>query len=233
MVEGLRRDSMAGIAREAGQNSREAARVFHEHAEEYDNWHTDSLVFAIELSALKSLQTKVGGPGMEIGVGPGHFARELGLQFGLDPAWNPLVRASRRGIQCCQGFGEQLPVKDKSLGVIYLLFTLCFAADPKKVLVECCRCLRDDGHLVVGIIPAVENLPSGTAIRPGDILTSLSGKTIEVLNTDAEGRLILADALTYAERYNPRLVIDLATLTGACIVALGHDASAVRAMTAT
>ncbi len=80
---------------------------------------------------------------------------------------------------------------------------------------------------VVGIIPAVENLPSGTAIRPGDILTSMSGKTIEILNTDAEGRLILADALTYAARYNPRLVIDLATLTGACIVALGHEASAV------
>ena len=80
---------------------------------------------------------------------------------------------------------------------------------------------------LVGIIPAVENLPSGSAIRPGDILTSLSGKTIEVLNTDAEGRLILADALTYAKRYNPRVVIDLATLTGACIIALGHQASAV------
>jgi len=80
---------------------------------------------------------------------------------------------------------------------------------------------------VVGIIPVVENLPSGTAIRPGDILTSLSGKTIEILNTDAEGRLILADALTYASRYNPSMVIDLATLTGACIVALGHEASAV------
>jgi leucyl aminopeptidase len=82
-------------------------------------------------------------------------------------------------------------------------------------------------HRVVGIIPVVENLPSGTATRPGDILTSLSGKTIEVLNTDAEGRLILADALTYAERYRPRLVIDVATLTGACIVALGHAASAI------
>lgn len=80
---------------------------------------------------------------------------------------------------------------------------------------------------LVGIIPAVENLPSGSAIRPGDILTSLSGKTIEVINTDAEGRLILADALTYAKRYNPRVVIDLATLTGACIIALGHQASAV------
>jgi leucyl aminopeptidase len=79
---------------------------------------------------------------------------------------------------------------------------------------------------LVGIIPAVENLPSGSAIRPGDILTSLSGRTIEVLNTDAEGRLILADALTFADRYNPRVVIDLATLTGACVIALGHHATA-------
>jgi leucyl aminopeptidase len=80
---------------------------------------------------------------------------------------------------------------------------------------------------LVGIIPAVENMPSGTAYRPGDILTSLSGQTIEVLNTDAEGRLILADALTYAKRFQPELVIDLATLTGACIIALGHHATAV------
>ncbi len=80
---------------------------------------------------------------------------------------------------------------------------------------------------LVGVVPAVENMPSGTAIRPGDILTSLSGKTIEVLNTDAEGRLILADALTYVARYEPRVVIDLATLTGACIIALGNQAAAV------
>ncbi len=80
---------------------------------------------------------------------------------------------------------------------------------------------------LVGVVPAVENMPSGSAIRPGDILTSLSGQTIEVLNTDAEGRLILADALTYVKRYEPQLVIDLATLTGACIIALGHHATAV------
>jgi leucyl aminopeptidase len=80
---------------------------------------------------------------------------------------------------------------------------------------------------LVGVIPAVENMPSGTAIRPGDILTSLSGRTIEVLNTDAEGRLILADALTYVKRFEPRVVIDLATLTGACIIALGHHATAI------
>ena len=74
---------------------------------------------------------------------------------------------------------------------------------------------------VVGLIPATENLPSGKAYKPGDILKSLSGRTIEVITTDAEGRLILADALTYALRYKPAAVIDLATLTGACIVALG------------
>ncbi|HEX7386480.1 MAG TPA: leucyl aminopeptidase [Castellaniella sp.] len=75
---------------------------------------------------------------------------------------------------------------------------------------------------VIGIIPSCENLPSGTANKPGDVVTSLSGKTIEILNTDAEGRLILCDALTYAERFKPAVVIDMATLTGACVVALGH-----------
>jgi len=74
---------------------------------------------------------------------------------------------------------------------------------------------------VVGLIPSCENMPDGSSYKPGDILTSLSGQTIEVLNTDAEGRLILCDALTYAERFKPRAVIDIATLTGACVVALG------------
>lgn len=77
------------------------------------------------------------------------------------------------------------------------------------------------GVRVVALVPAVENLPDGNATKPGDIVTSMSGKTIEVLNTDAEGRLILCDALTYAERYKPQAVIDIATLTGACVVALG------------
>ena len=74
---------------------------------------------------------------------------------------------------------------------------------------------------VVGLIPACENMPDGTAIKPGDVVTSMSGQTIEILNTDAEGRLILCDALTYAERFKPKAVIDIATLTGACVIALG------------
>ena len=76
---------------------------------------------------------------------------------------------------------------------------------------------------IIGLIPATENMPSGTAYKPGDILKSYSGKTIEVINTDAEGRLILADALSYASRYKPAAIIDVATLTGACIIALGED----------
>lgn len=78
---------------------------------------------------------------------------------------------------------------------------------------------------VIGIIPTCENMPDADAIRPGDVLTSMSGQTIEVLNTDAEGRLILCDALTYAERFEPSAVVDIATLTGACVIALGHHAS--------
>jgi leucyl aminopeptidase len=78
---------------------------------------------------------------------------------------------------------------------------------------------------VVGIVAACENMPSGRASKPGDIVTAMNGTTIEILNTDAEGRLILCDALTYAERFKPAAVVDIATLTGACIVALGHHTS--------
>lgn len=82
---------------------------------------------------------------------------------------------------------------------------------------------------VVGIIPSSENLPDGNASKPGDIVTSMSGQTIEVLNTDAEGRLLLCDALTYTERFKPAAVIDIATLTGACVVALGHQTTGLLA----
>jgi leucyl aminopeptidase len=78
---------------------------------------------------------------------------------------------------------------------------------------------------VIGVVPACENMPGGHATRPGDIVKTLSGQTVEILNTDAEGRLILCDALTYAERFNPEVVLDIATLTGACVIALGNVAS--------
>lgn len=82
---------------------------------------------------------------------------------------------------------------------------------------------------VVGLVPTTENMPGGSATRPGDVVTSMSGQTIEILNTDAEGRLILCDALTYAERFKPACVIDVATLTGACVVALGKIPSGLLA----
>jgi leucyl aminopeptidase len=78
---------------------------------------------------------------------------------------------------------------------------------------------------VIGVVPACENMPGGAATRPGDVVTTLSGQTVEILNTDAEGRLILCDALTYAERLEPDAVVDIATLTGACVIALGHVAT--------
>ncbi|HEB59974.1 MAG TPA: leucyl aminopeptidase [Gammaproteobacteria bacterium] len=84
--------------------------------------------------------------------------------------------------------------------------------------------LQPKAH-VIGLVPSCENMPDGAANKPGDVVTAMSGKTIEVLNTDAEGRLILCDALTYAEKYKPRAVIDIATLTGACVVALGKHAT--------
>ncbi len=82
---------------------------------------------------------------------------------------------------------------------------------------------------VVGVIPTTENMPGGAATKPGDIITSMSGQTVEILNTDAEGRLILCDALTYVERFDPDCVVDIATLTGACVIALGHVATGLLA----
>jgi leucyl aminopeptidase len=78
---------------------------------------------------------------------------------------------------------------------------------------------------LIGLVPAVENMPGSKAVKPGDIATSASGQTVEILNTDAEGRLILCDALHYARRFQPSTVVDIATLTGACVVALGHHHS--------
>ncbi len=80
---------------------------------------------------------------------------------------------------------------------------------------------------VVGLVPCADNMPDGDAVKPGDVVTTLKGLTVEIVNTDAEGRLLLADALTYAERYEPAAIIDLATLTGACVVALGSHVAAV------
>jgi leucyl aminopeptidase len=102
-------------------------------------------------------------------------------------------------------------------------FDMCGAASVLGTLQACAE--MELPLNVVGVIPATENLPGGNASKPGDIVTSLSGQTIEVLNTDAEGRLILCDALSYSKRFHPEVVIDIATLTGACVIALGSQAA--------
>ncbi|HEY0821770.1 MAG TPA: leucyl aminopeptidase [Rhizobacter sp.] len=99
-------------------------------------------------------------------------------------------------------------------------FDMCGAASVLGTLRAVAE-LKPKVNLVV-IVPACENMPDGRSVKPGDVVTSMSGQTIEILNTDAEGRLILCDALTYAERFKPAAVVDVATLTGACVIALGH-----------
>lgn len=98
-------------------------------------------------------------------------------------------------------------------------YDMCGAASVMGTMLSCD--LLGLKQNVIGVIPTCENMPSGRATRPGDIVKSMSGQTIEILNTDAEGRLILCDALTYVERFKPKAVIDIATLTGACVIALG------------
>ena len=107
--------------------------------------------------------------------------------------------------------------------MMQMKYDMCGAAGVIGAFVSCARMQLPVN--VVCIVAAVENMPDGDAYRPGDVLTSMSGKTIEVLNTDAEGRLVLCDALTFSEKFDPEVVIDVATLTGACVVALGHHAT--------
>jgi len=102
-------------------------------------------------------------------------------------------------------------------------FDMCGAASVLGTLAAIAS-LKARVNLVV-LVPTCDNMPSGRAVKPGDVVTSLSGQTVEILNTDAEGRLILCDALTYAERFKPAVVVDVATLTGACVIALGHHHS--------
>ena len=109
--------------------------------------------------------------------------------------------------------------------MMQMKYDMCGAAGVMGAFLSCVKLQLQIN--VICIVAAVENMPDGDAYRPGDVVTSMSGKTIEVLNTDAEGRLILCDALTFSEQFNPRVVIDAATLTGACVVALGHHATAL------
>jgi len=133
---------------------RERSAVFHDKAEDYDKWFDDSLLFDIELAALRELQTPLAAPKVEVGVGPGRFARALQVAVGVDPALAPLKLARQRNINVIQAIGEQLPFAGGIAGSVFILFTLCFLAEPKKVLGECHRILRPGGHLVLGMVPA-------------------------------------------------------------------------------
>jgi leucyl aminopeptidase len=110
-------------------------------------------------------------------------------------------------------------------GMEMMKFDMCGAAGVLGAL-DAIASMKLKGN-VVGIIGATTNMPSGTAMNPGDVVKSHFGKYIEIINTDAEGRLVLADLLSYARRFNPAVVIDAATLTGACVIALGHSANGV------
>jgi len=110
-------------------------------------------------------------------------------------------------------------------GMEFMKFDMCGGAGVLGTL-EAIGQMKPDIN-VVGIVGATTNMPSGTAMNPGDVVKAQNGKSIEIINTDAEGRLVLADCLSYAKRFNPDVVIDAATLTGACVIALGHTASAV------
>lgn len=142
---------------------RPGAAVFDERATEYDRWYEGSPIFAIELGALEELATPIARPALEIGVGPGRFAAALGTRFGLDPAWAPLALARKRGVLVSQGVGEQLPYRSGAFAGLYLLFTLCFLAEPATVLAECHRVLGPGGHLVLGLVPAAS--PWGQALN--------------------------------------------------------------------
>ena len=133
---------------------RAAANPFDTGCSEYDGWFESNPLFRIELAALRAVKTGLPHPFLEIGVGPGRFARELQVDFGIDPAVSPLQLARSRSIMGIRGIGEQLPVCSGCLGTVFILFTLCFLADPSLVLRECYRTLQQKGRLVIGLVPA-------------------------------------------------------------------------------
>ena len=139
----------------AQKNWQQAARVFQERADEYDSWYEDSLLFENELAALQRVTASLPGPRLEIGAGPGRFAEQLDITVGIDPAPAALQRGLKRGIMGIAGIGEQLPIRSKAAGTIFLLFTLCFLVDPDRVLDECQRVLKKNGRLVIGQVPAL------------------------------------------------------------------------------
>ena len=157
---------------------------------------------------------------LSVTAGTEEPARMIVMQYKGKPGQKPIVLVGK-GVTFDSGGISLKP----GPGMDEMKFDMCGAASVIGAMLAVAK-LQLPINVNV-IVPAVENLPSGVATKPGDIVKSMSGQTIEVLNTDAEGRLILCDALTYSRRFKPDTVIDVATLTGACVVALGHHRTAV------
>ncbi|OIQ01979.1 MAG: hypothetical protein AUK58_03700 [Candidatus Moranbacteria bacterium CG2_30_41_165] len=177
----------------------------------------------IKLSVLGEKEMKKLKMGGIIGVGEGSREKSCFIvleYFGTDKKQAPIVLVGK-GVTFDTG-GINLKPSDSIFG---MNMDMSGGASVIHALTSAVRLKMKKN--IVALIPAVENMASGSSYRPGDILRSMSGKTIEVLNTDAEGRIILADALIYAKKYRPSLVVDVATLTGAALVALGERASAL------
>ncbi|MFK7858892.1 MAG: leucyl aminopeptidase [Granulosicoccus sp.] len=183
-------------------------------ATEFENFTTE----IIDEAGMKALGM---GALLSVSAGSEQPARLIVMNYqGKTRAGSPIVLVGK-GITFDTG-GISIKPSD---GMDEMKFDMCGAASvfgAMRALGE----LQADLN-VVGVVAAAENMPDGRATRPGDVITSMSGKTIEILNTDAEGRLVLCDALTYSQRFKPSAIVDIATLTGAAVMALGHHMSAV------
>ncbi len=178
---------------------------------------------AVKVEVMERPQIEALGMGSFLSVSRGSDEppRFLVLEYMASPKKSKPFVLVGKGITFDTGGISLKPAADMD----QMKFDMCGAATVLGTM----RAIAEIGapiNLVV-LVPTCENMPSGRATKPGDVVTSMSGQTIEVLNTDAEGRLILADALTYAERYEPEAVVDVATLTGAMVIALGHVACGV------
>jgi len=130
-------------------------KAFNDYAENYDQWFDSpdgKALFSAEVEAVRVLTKRLEHPFLEIGVGTGRFAKELGIDFGIDPSVKMLIMAVTRGIKTKKAEGEALPFSDDSFGAVFILFTICFVRDPEKVLTEAKRVLKAGGGLIIGFI---------------------------------------------------------------------------------
>ena len=175
----------------------------------------------IDILGRKELEAEKMGSFLAVAQGTPQEPRLITLQYkGSKPNAKPIVFVGK-GL-CFDSGGISIK---PAQGMEFMKFDMCGAAGVLGTF-EALGQLKPEAN-VVGIIGATTNMPSGTAMNPGDVVKAQNGKSIEIINTDAEGRLVLADCLSYAKRFNPGVVLDAATLTGACVIALGHTASGI------